>query len=160
MIIFAKQKDGTFQKSGEILPTERYYCIAVDAENPERMALPCDQAVQEVENRIKAGTKAYRYELASPPASFHKAARRRAEKGIKRILTKTREQKRAAIIATKRFQKAYAKAKAATDRKKCAHGHKITPKNTHFGDLFRTGLITCDLCNQKAQARYAKKGKR
>ena len=52
------------------------------------------------------------------------------------------------------------KAKAATDRKKCAHGHKITPKNTHFGDLFRTGLITCDLCNQKAQARYAKKGKR
>jgi hypothetical protein len=72
MIIFAKQKDGTWQKSGEILPTEAHHSIAVDAENPERMACPCDLAIQEVERRIKQGTTAYRFELASPPAIFKK----------------------------------------------------------------------------------------
>jgi hypothetical protein len=95
MIIFKKLPGGTWQKSGEILPTERYYAIAVDALNPERMALPCEQAIQEVENRIKAGTEAFRFELASPPASFHKAAREQAEKGIHKILRATTKAKMA-----------------------------------------------------------------
>jgi hypothetical protein len=86
MIIFKKLPDGTWEKSGAILPTEREYRIAVDAENPERMAYPCADAVTEVENRIKAGTASYRFELASPPASYKKASRKAANKTIKKIL--------------------------------------------------------------------------
>jgi hypothetical protein len=48
MIIFKKLPDGTWQKSGEILPTETHYRIAVDAENPERMIETCAHAIQEV----------------------------------------------------------------------------------------------------------------
>jgi hypothetical protein len=63
--------------------------------------------------------------------------------------------KRATEIASPRFQKAYAKALENTSRKECAHGHKISPENTHVGDLYRLGNITCDPCNRAAQERWA-----
>jgi hypothetical protein len=66
MIIFKKLSDGTWEKSGAILPTETHYRIAVDAENPERIIYLYANAIQEVENRIKQGTTAYRFELAIP----------------------------------------------------------------------------------------------
>jgi hypothetical protein len=101
MIIFKRLPDGTWERSGSILPTETHYRIAVDAENPERMTYPCDHAVQEVENRIKAGTSSYRFELAMPPARFlksarapepkvdEKAAHELGEKTVRRILRNT-----------------------------------------------------------------------
>jgi hypothetical protein len=86
MIIFKKLPDGTWQKSGEILPTESHYRIAVDAENPEATAYLASDAVREVEQRTKVGTQSYRYELAMPPTTFLKAACEHAEKAIKKIL--------------------------------------------------------------------------
>jgi hypothetical protein len=74
MMIFKKLPDGTWQKSGEILPTENLYTIAVDAEKRERAVYPCADAIQEVENRIKQGTESYRFELAMPPASLKPTA--------------------------------------------------------------------------------------
>jgi hypothetical protein len=86
MIIFKRLPDGTWEKSGAILPTETHYRIAVDAENPERMIDTCAHAIQEVENRIKQGTTNYRFELAMPPTSLMEAARRAGDKTVKRIL--------------------------------------------------------------------------
>ena len=94
MIIFTKDKDG-WQKSGSILPTERFYRIAQDALDPEPKPLPCDMAIQEVERRIAAGTEAFRFELASPPASFFKAAREQSDKRIRKILLHTVAKRRA-----------------------------------------------------------------
>ena len=85
MIIFTKSKSG-WEKSGAILPTEQLYRIAVDALDPEKKTLPCAEAIAEVERRIAAGTDSFRFELASPPASTKKPARKAAEKTVKRIL--------------------------------------------------------------------------
>jgi hypothetical protein len=192
MIIFTKQPDGTWAKTGDQLPTETHMQILVDADSkPLNGVYSYPEAIKMVEDTIAKGAgDHYRYEITSASAKalsragIRKQARAHADKTIKRILdtpeqpakpkakatpkpkaakkapkakAATREEKRAAIIKTERFQKAYAKAKEKTDRKECAHGHKITPENTHFGDLFRTGLITCDPCNVKAQARHNKK---
>jgi hypothetical protein len=87
MIIFKKLPDGTWEKSGEILPTETHYRIAVDAENPEAIVYLAADAVREVEARIaKLDCPNYRYELAMPPASLLKKAREESEKIIHRIL--------------------------------------------------------------------------
>jgi hypothetical protein len=190
MIVFLKNADGTWAKTGDQLPTETHLQILIDANaQPMSGVYTYEEALKLVEDAIASGKTGehYRYEITSASskalarAGVRNPARERADKTIKRILEtpeaqpakkkaaskkpkaekpkkQTREEKRAVIIATARFQKAYEKAKAKTDRKECAHGHKITPMNTHFGDLFRTGLITCDPCNQKAQERYAKKG--
>lgn len=74
-------------------------------------------------------------------------------------MKKSWEAKRAAIVSSPAFLNMFAKArKAAKDpsRKKCNHGHAITAANAHVGDMKRTGRYTCDVCNRKVQARYAK----
>jgi hypothetical protein len=100
MIVFKKLPDGMWQKSGEILPTEHTYTIAVDAENRERMTYPCKDAIQEVENRIKKGTTAYRFELAMPPASQlkHKAKPKAAAKSAPKAKKETGHQRRLRLI--------------------------------------------------------------
>jgi hypothetical protein len=86
MIIFKRLPDGTWEKSGAILPTETHYRIAVDALDPEKEVRTCADAIAEVERRIEAGTDFYRAELAMPPAKFLKPAPEAAEKTVKRIL--------------------------------------------------------------------------
>ena len=55
----------------------------------------------------------------------------------------------------KLFEKARAKM-ANPKRKKCKHGHKISPANAHVGDMKRLGTYACDPCNRIAQVRYMK----
>jgi hypothetical protein len=88
MIIFKRMPNGTWQKSGSILPTETHYRIAVDAENPETTVYLSADAVREVEARIARGDcPNYRFELAMPPAKLLKAARKAANKTIRRLLS-------------------------------------------------------------------------
>jgi hypothetical protein len=84
MIIFKKLPDGTWQKSGEILPTETHYTIAVDAKDRETTVYTCAEAIAKVEKQIEMGTQSYRFELAMPPASLKRKAAN--EKKIKKII--------------------------------------------------------------------------
>lgn len=76
MIIFKKLPDGTWQKSGEILPTETHYTIAINAEPIQRTVYTCAQAIARVEDGIAHGGagEVYRFELAMPPASLKPTA--------------------------------------------------------------------------------------
>ncbi len=58
-----------------------------------------------------------------------------------------------------RFQKAFAKARAARpDRKRCRNGHDLTnPVNVSVADLLRDKVINCQTCWEKANAAYLKK---
>jgi hypothetical protein len=138
MIIFKKLPNGTWEKSGEVLPTEQFYRIAPDAQDPEKVPLPCADAIAEVERRIAAGTQAYRFELASPPASFHKAARERAEKGIKKILDSKAKAVRKSKPAKKAKKESGAQRRARLKREgKCTACGKRQP---------RKGRTECGVC--------------
>lgn len=71
MIVFQKDSSG-WQNTGDQLPTETTVTIAVDANKPERMTYRFADAIQEVENRIKQGTTAYRFEIAGAPARLQR----------------------------------------------------------------------------------------
>jgi hypothetical protein len=72
-------------------------------------------------------------------------------------MTQAWQEKREKVISTAAYRKAWDKALAARgEDTKCPHGHDLTKiENAHVGDLRRTGKITCDPCNRKAQKRYA-----
>lgn len=103
MIIFRKLPDNTWEKSGEVLPTEKGYLIAVDAEpaggpNSSILMVPATRAVAYVEKLIAENQTGdhYRYELAMPPAKLLKRARRASERTVKRILDTAKTPSKAA----------------------------------------------------------------
>jgi hypothetical protein len=169
MIIFKKLPSGEWEKSGAVLPTEREYTIAVDAEKIERMVYPCAHAVQEVENRIKAGTQAYRFELASPPASLKNAARARSEKTVKRILGRPETQKAKAPVKAK-AKSGKKQSHAEIRRQRMAEGlcgacgkRKRAPKPAKKGGGFYAECGPCKKYYDDKSAEYrkaAKKGKK
>lgn len=183
MIVFQKGANG-WNKTGDQLPSESetYMQILVDADSkPLNGVYKYPEAITMVEDAIAKGAgDHYRYEITSASAKAlsragikgqhapqPKAKKSRKAAPKQKAAPKTKhtqsmgwKEKRAAVIASPAFQKAYAKALANIDRKACAHGHKITPESTHVGDLLRMGRITCDTCNRSSQERYAKKAGR
>lgn len=159
MIIFRRLPDGTWERSGAILPTEAHYQIAVDAQNPERMIYPCDHAIQEVENRIKAGTTAYRFELAMPPA----IAKRKAanEQKIKKIVGRPEKAK-----AMRRARKSKAKksGKPETGKQRRARLKREGLCTACGTRKARRGFTECKTCadyyNKWAAKKAKKAGKR
>jgi len=72
MIVFSRQPDGNWTQSGEQLPTENFYTIAIDAARPAPQIYIAREAVSLVKRLIATGQtgNAYRYELAAPAASL------------------------------------------------------------------------------------------
>jgi hypothetical protein len=65
------------------------------------------------------------------------------------------QQKRDAVLSSKRFKKAFAAALAKRRKHRCAHGHDLSdPDHAHVGDLFRTGHLTCWTCWRAQSAAY------
>jgi hypothetical protein len=65
MIVYQKQPDGGWKRSGERLPTEEFVTIARNAEPHGKVALPFDEAIRRVENRISmCWSEDWRFEIA------------------------------------------------------------------------------------------------
>ncbi len=118
MIVFQKQPDGSWQRTGERLPEERHVQILVDAQKPSGPAYTFERALELVEGAIAKGQTAehYRYELAGATTT----AKARAERDKKAGPKKERKPKAAA--------KKPAKAVRKTDKKESGHARHLRLK--------------------------------
>ena len=86
MIVFQKQPDGSWQRTGERLPEERHVQILVDAQKPSGPAYTFERALELVEGAIAKGQTAehYRYELAGATTTAKARAEHEKKAGPKK----------------------------------------------------------------------------
>lgn len=102
MLVWTKNTEGKWVRTGEVLPTEKLVQILRNADKPSGPAYPVARALKIVENAIATGKTgdAYRYDLAPATTSAARKAQnakqpqakpRKKETGHQRRLRLTRE---------------------------------------------------------------------